>query len=439
MQIPLIAIIGRPNVGKSALFNRLIGRRVAIVDEMEGVTRDRSYAEGCYDSKRFVLVDTGGIDRRSTDEFKDKISEQAYAALNEADAIIFVVDGKVSITDADREIAKELHRTRKKVFVAVNKVDHSVHESQLHAFYKLGFDNLLAVSALVSQGIDGLLEAVLAPFPAQEEEEASSRTKLAILGRPNVGKSSLINALLGSERQIVSPLPGVTRDAIDIPFTMNGHDYLLIDTAGIRRKKATKLVVEKFAAIRTQEALERADIILQVLDAKDGFTTEDRHIAGEVEEAGKGLIVLMNKWDLIQGFRMEHCREGLQKSFPYFAHLPLLFISAKTGRHLDQIFPEVEKISERLSTKITTSVLNKCLKEAMDKNSPPAVSGKRLRIYYLTQTKSAPPTFLLFTNKRSLMTKGYKKYLTHYLRDHLNLGGVPIVLECRGKGNVEEE
>lgn len=431
----VIALVGRPNVGKSALFNRLLQKRRSIVHEREGVTRDRIYAEGNYQGCPFTLIDTGGLFGSADDPLRSSISKQAERALSEADAILFVVDNKVGPTKEDDAIAKKLHRLGKKTYLAINKVDHIDDESLTFPFLRLGFPDSMPISALFDYKIEMLLEKILKEADSSKNFPCHSAPlpKIAIVGRPNVGKSTLINTLLQEERMITSPLPGTTRDAVDIPVRINDKEYLLIDTAGIRRKKTDQEPLDYFARIRTEQAIERSDIVILMIDAKEGFTSQERQLAHQIEKANKACMIVMNKWDLIEGFRMEHCRTALHAAYPAFAHVPLLFISAKKQKNLSKLGQSIENLKSNLERKVSTSELNRFLEEAIQAYPPPANHGKRLKIYYATQIKEAPPRFLLFVNKDELMSDRYKKYLINKLRETFSFQGVPILLEIRAK------
>ncbi|MCP5469547.1 MAG: ribosome biogenesis GTPase Der [Chlamydiales bacterium] len=437
MKLRKLAIVGRPNVGKSALFNRICKRRISIVDEQEGVTRDRIYAKAEIFGYPFEVIDAGGIDPRSPDAFKQEIVRQAKVAIAEADSLVMVVDARCGVLDLDREVAAELLKTDKPVTLAVNKIDNADQEALLHDFYSLGITNIFAVSASHGTGIAELLECAWEKFSGETLEAEPSKTiKVCLAGRTNVGKSTLLNSLLDENRSLVSPVAGTTRDSLDVPFTVAGKEYLLIDTAGVRRKKSEKDVVEKFAAIRTQEAIERSHICLLMVDAQTGMSTQDKRIARDVEKAGKGCIILLNKWDLVKGFRMEACLKGIRMESPFLSHCPVLFISAKSGRNLDLIFPEVEKVYTALTQRLSTHQLNTFVEKALQLNHPPMINGKRLRVYYLTQVTQAPPRFVLFVNNADLMTPTYKKYLVNQFRVHYNFLGTPLQLNLKGKKKV---
>lgn len=433
-KLPKLAIVGRPNVGKSSLFNKICKKRMAIVDEAEGVTRDRIYAETDLFGLRFEVIDTGGIDPRSHALFNEEVKRQAEIAIEEADTIVMVVDGTVGPLSLDKEVAEILHRTKKPLCLAINKIDSSKQELLSHQFYGLGITKMIPVSAIQNSGITELLEAAFEGFSKTEgAEENSDQIKVAIIGRPNVGKSTLVNHLLDEERCAVSPIAGTTRDSIDVKYKHGDKEYTLIDTAGIRRKKAEHEVVDKFAAIRTQRAIDRADICVLLLDIHEGLTMQDKRILATVEEAGKGCILLFNKWDTVKGFRMEHCLQALHQEAPFTSICPTLFISAKTGRNLDKIFDEVERVFKETQKRISTGELNRFVVNAMQRVHPPMLNGKRLRIYYMTQVDSAPPRFILFVNYPELMVDSYKRYLLNQFRETYSFAGVPILLSLKGK------
>lgn len=436
---PKLAIVGRPNVGKSALFNRICKEKIAIVDEAEGVTRDRLYAEGEFFGLDFEVIDTGGIDPRSKIPFNEEVRRQAEIAIEEADTIIQVVDGQVGATTLDREVAKILLCTKKPVCLAVNKIDNLDQVSLMHHFHSLGISSVIPVSAAQGWHIAELLEAAFHSFapPLEEKEEKEESIKVAIVGRPNVGKSSLANYLLDEERCIVSPIAGTTRDSIDVSFSHEGHLYTLIDTAGIRRKGGEHEVVDKFAAIRTERAIERADLCLLLIDVQEGLTLQDKKIVNRIEEAGKGCILLFNKWDLVKGVRMEHCLSRIEEEASFLKHCPKLFISATTGRNVDKILAFVQEVYQESKKRITTHQLNKFIEGAIQRNHPPMIMGKRLRIYYMAQVSIAPPTFVLFVNHRHLLPQFYRKYLYNQFREAYSFTGVPIQLYLKGKEKRE--
>jgi len=430
-----MAIVGRPNVGKSALFNRICKKRIAIVDEAEGVTRDRLYAQAEAFGFSFEVIDTGGIDPKSKDQFQEEIRRQAEIAIQEADTLVMVVDSEVGITPLDEMLARLLLKTDKPLTLAINKIDELSQKQRLHAFYGLGISKMVAISATQGYQIAELLEVAWKDFTSKtpSEVEEVGGVRVSIVGRPNVGKSTLVNALLQEKRCVVSPQAGTTRDSVDIPFTYQNRPYTLIDTAGIRRKKAEHDVIEKFAAIRTERAIERSDVCILLLDAQEGLTVQEKRIANTIEEAGKGCILVLNKWDLVKGFRMEHLMQVLQAQSPFLAHCPILFISAKEGRNLEKIFAEIDSVYMALQTRIPTHQLNKFVERAMQLNHPPMVTGKRLRIYYLTQAEVEPPRFIFFVNKPDLMHESYRKYLINGFRKTFPFAGAPLKFHLRGK------
>lgn len=432
--LPKLAIVGRPNVGKSALFNRLCNQRLSIVDEAEGVTRDRLYARADFFGRPYTVIDTGGIDFSGEVSFNESVRRQAEIAIEEADAIVFVVDGKIGITELDEQVAQILHRKGKSVTLAINKIDNLEQLQQIHEFHGLGFSIMMGVSALHGLGVADMLEKALRDIDwntdAKDEEEI---LKVAIVGRPNVGKSTLVNHLLDEERCLVSPIAGTTRDSIDIDIEVEGKKYRLIDTAGIRRKSSEHEAVDKFAAIRTERAIERADLCLLLIDAKEGMTVMDKRIAREIESLGKGCILLFNKWDLVKGFRMEHCLKAVRDEMNFLSHCPALFISAKTGRNLEKIYDHIDEVASHANYRVPTGELNRFLEKAMQSYHPPMLKGKRLRVYYVAQVGVQPPQFVMFVNKPNLMVDSYKKYLINSFRKNFAFTGVPIQFSLKGK------
>jgi GTPase len=434
-----LALVGRPNVGKSALFNRICKKRIAIVDEAEGVTRDRLYAVGDCFGRPFEVIDTGGINPQSDLPFQEEIRRQAEIAIVEADVIAMVVDVTVGMTTLDEFVARLLLRTGKSIVLAVNKIDDLSRLDLIYPFYSLGISRVVGVSATQNFQIAELLEEAFSGLPLPEDESHdNSSVRVAIVGRPNVGKSTLVNYLLNEERCVVSPIPGTTRDSIDVELQSGEDHFTLIDTAGIRRKGAEHEVVEKFAAVRTQRALERADVCVLIVDAQKGMTTQEKRIAREIEAQGKGCILLFNKWDLVKGFRMEHCRKSFEIDIPFLNHCPILFVSAKTGRNLDQLFEAVKQVHEQQNRRITTGQLNKFVERAVQKYHPPMLEGgKRLKIFYLAQVDVQPPRFVLFVNNPKLMSEVYKKYLTNQFRQTYGFSGAPIQFFLKGRNAKE--
>lgn len=434
-----IAIVGRPNVGKSALFNRLCEKRLSIVDELEGVTRDCLFAHVEWFGKKCTLIDTGGIDATSTQVFNDEVRCQSEWAIGIADVAILVVDGTVGMNPLDYEVAKLILRRGIPAIVAVNKTDCSSQELQMHQFHPLAIPKMLAVSALQGYQIAELMEAVLELLPQEEEilEKAGNVINVAIAGRPNVGKSTLLNRLLEMPRSIVSPIAGTTRDAVDAPLEVDGQKYLFIDTAGIRRRKVLKERVDQYADLRTKEALERADVVLLILDSKEGLTEQEKRIASDIEELGKSCILIFNKWDLMEGVRMEHAFLTIREKVPFLAHCPALFISAEAGRNVNKVLPAVREVYSDRYRRISTGELNGFIEKCVQKLHPPMLTGKRLRIYYMAQVEVAPPKFVFFVNRPPLMCESYKRYLINKFRETYRFSGSPLLFELRGKRKTQ--
>ncbi len=428
-----IAIVGRPNVGKSALFNRLVGRRQAIVDDAEGITRDRGYATTEFFGTTLQFIDTGGIAKDKTLPFRESVKKQAEIAMKEADAIILVIDQRVGLTKNDEEVAHMLHLLEKPVFVAINKVDID-RPIDLSEFYSLGFDHLFPVSATHGHQTTELMQAIVDTFPTPPSTiEEIKTTRIAVIGKPNAGKSTLINALLGDERLVVSEIPGTTLDSVDVQVSWKNHLYTFVDTAGLRRKHKEHEVVDKFSRIRTEQAIERADICILVLDSTAGLTSQEKSFVSKIEEEGKSCILFFNKWDLVKGFRMEHGKAAIKIEHPFVEHCPMIFGSAKFQKNLDKLFPAIKTIEEARSHSLSTGELNRFLERAIQRVHPPMIEGKRLRIYYMTQIRSAPPTFTLFVNFRSLLFPAYERYLLSQLRKTFPFPGTPIKFEFRQK------
>jgi len=422
-----LALVGRPNVGKSALFNSICKKRIAIVDEAEGITRDRLYAPAELFGKHFEVIDTGGINPQSKVAFQEEIRRQTEIAIEEADTIVMVVDRKAGVTGLDEYVARLLLRTGKPVILAVNKIDDFAQTDEIYPFYALGISTVIPVSAVHHFQITELIEAALRDVQLDSEEEvASPAIRVAIVGRPNVGKSTIVNFLLDEERCVVSPIAGTTRDSIDIDIVAENTHFTLIDTAGIRRKKAEREAVDKFAAVRTERAIDRADVCVLVLDAVHGMAVQEKRIAHEIEAKGKGCVVLFNKWDLVKGFRMEHCKKSFETDIPFLTHCPVLFVSGKSGRNLESLFSTIQEVHMQQNRRITTGQLNKFLEKVVQKYHPPMIDGKRLRIYYMAQIDVQPPRFVLFVNYPELMVDSYKKYLLNQFRETYQFIGAPI-------------
>jgi GTP-binding protein len=443
----IVALVGRPNVGKSTLFNRIVGRRLAVVSEVPGTTRDRLYADGEWGGSTFTVVDTGGIEiteGRNTDplsedseQFLPLIRQQANIAMQDADIIVQVVDGQTGITAADREVATILRQTKKPVIVAVNKLESTKLWDTAFEFYELGLGEVYPVSALHGSGTGDLLDAIVASIPASvsEEEEEDDSLKIAIMGRPNSGKSTLLNQLIGEERAIVSPIAGTTRDAVDIKLSWQDEEITLIDTAGIRRRGKIAQGVEKYSVLRAIRALQRADISLLLIDAEEGVTSQDAHIAGMLAEANSGIIILVNKWDLIEKdtHTLHEFERQIQHDLNFLPYAPILFISAKTGQRVNRILPLALEINNIRYQRIATGTLNKFLRSATTQHPPPSKGGVRVKFFYLTQPGVAPPTFVFFVNKPKWVHFGYQRYLENQLRETFSLIGTPIRLVFRAR------
>ncbi|MCH9632676.1 MAG: GTPase Der [Chlamydiae bacterium] len=441
MTFPKIALIGRPNVGKSALFNRLLKKRIAIVDEMEGVTRDRIYGEGEFELQPYILIDTAGIETTDHSELNVDILNQSKLAIDEADFCVFVVDAQIGITRMDQEIAKILRQKKKPVCLAVNKIDIDQHAELTYEFYPLGFDRILGISAEHGRNIYELLETIFENMPeiTQEDLGAKEAETISIVGRTNVGKSTLMNYLSKQPRCVVSPIAGTTRDAIEVEIEYGDKSYSFIDTAGIRRKNKEKIVVEKFAHIRTFGAIEKSEICLFLIDAQEGLTAQEKKFLSEIYKNGKSCIVVVNKWDLAEGFRMEHAHQALIKDSPFLSIYPVVFISALTGRNVEKLFPLIEQVTESRNRSVETSTLNKFILEAIQKSPPPMISGKRLRVYYMTQIRSGPPSFLFFVNVSTLLTPTYKRYLMNRMREAFDFTATPVQFYLRSKNKASKD
>lgn len=437
---PLVAIVGRPNVGKSTLFNKLIGRRVAIVEDTPGVTRDRIYGDATWLNYAFTLIDTGGIEPASEDVIKVQMRRQAELAIETADVIVFMVDGREGMTSADEEVAEMLRRSKKPVVLVVNKVDAQKFEDARYEFYSLGLGEPVTVSAEQGLGLGDMLDEVVRDFPKDTEEGESDRVNIAVVGKPNVGKSSLVNALLGQERAIVSDIPGTTRDSIDTPFLHNGREYVLVDTAGIRRKRSIEEnSIERYSVIRSLAAIRRADVVLIVCDASQGLSEQDVRIAGYAHEEGKASVLVVNKWDLIEKdtHTMDTFKKDLSNDLAFMSYVPMLFISAKNGQRVNRVMESVNEVFEQTCRRISTGMLNDVVNEAVAMNEPPSDSGRRLKIYYATQPSVRPPTFVVFVNDTELMHFSYERYLENYFRKSFGLMGTPVRLLIRNRKKEE--
>ena len=437
------AIIGRPNVGKSTFFNYLAGSRISIVQDTPGVTRDRIYAETNWRGRDFTLIDTGGIEPESDDIILSQMREQANLAINMADVIIFLTDIRQGVTSADKEIALMLKKSGKPIVLVCNKADNfEKDKEEIYEFYNLGIGEPYPISAANALGIGDVLDKIYESFPEKaENEEEQDAIKVAVIGKPNVGKSSLINKILGENRLIVSNIAGTTRDAIDTPFENEKGEYILIDTAGVRRKSKVKESIEKFSIMRTLLAIERADVCLMMLDALEGVTEQDAKIAGEAHEAGKGVIIVVNKWDEYEKETgtLEKYKKDIYSKLSYLSYAPIIFISAKTGQRVHKLFDLINHVNEQNSMRISTSVLNQVINEAIAIVQPPTDKGKRLKIFYGTQVSTKPPTFVIFVNNKELFHFSYERYIVNQIRKEFGLEGTPVRIIVREKNQKEAE
>lgn len=438
---PVVAIIGRPNVGKSTLFNVLIGEKLAIVEDRPGVTRDRIYADAEWCGKTFQVIDTGGIEPESEDIILKQMRRQAELAMDMADVIVFITDVKAGITVQDEEVAGILRRTKKPVILVCNKCDNVGNPpADIYEFYNLGLGEPMPISAKAKLGIGELLDEICNHFPnGLEEKEEEDRINVAIIGKPNVGKSSLVNYILGEERTIVSDIAGTTRDAIDTLFENRYGKYTFIDTAGIRKKSKVYDKVEKYSVIKAQAAIDRADVCVIMIDALEGVTEQDEKIAGYAHEKGKAMIIAINKWDLINKGEttVDSYKKKMKEKFKFMSYAPVLFISTLTGQRVEKLFEVINKVYKASNFRVSTSVLNDVIIEALAVTPPNVEKGKRLKVYYVTQVKSKPPTFVAFVNDKELMHFSYMRYLENHIRKNFDLEGTPIVLLARGKNEKE--
>ena len=442
MSKPTVAIIGKPNVGKSTFFNYIVGSRISIVEDTPGVTRDRIYAEINWRGRSFTVVDTAGIEPESDDIIITQMREQAQIAVDIADVIIFLTDAKQGVTATDQEIALMLKKSKKPIVLVCNKVDNMQKKDDIYEFYNLGIGEPHPISAANALGIGDVLDAIYDNLPEKSaDEDDDGRIKVAVIGKPNVGKSSLINKIIGSNRTIVSSIAGTTRDAIDTEYENKYGKYVLIDTAGIRRKSKVTESIEKFSIMRTLLAIERADVCLMMIDALEGVTDQDAKIAGEAHEAGKGIIIVVNKWDEYEKETgtLEKYQKEIYSKLSYLSYAPIIFISAKTGQRVDKLFTMINNVAEQNAMRISTSVLNQVINEAIAIVQPPSDKGKRLKILYGTQVSTKPPTFVIFVNSKELFHFSYERYLVNQIRKEFGLEGTPIRIIAREKGEKEME
>lgn len=436
MANPVVAIVGRPNVGKSTVFNRIAGERISIVEDTPGVTRDRIYARSEWMGQAFNLIDTGGIDI-GDEPFVTQITEQAEIAIDEADAIVFVTSVKEGVTDADEKVARILYKTDKPVILAVNKVDNPEVRSEIYDFYSLGFGDPVPISGTHGIGTGDLLDLIVKNFPEDATEEIDDSIKFSFIGRPNVGKSSLVNAILGENRVIVSNIEGTTRDAIDTKFTTeDGSVYTMIDTAGIRKKGKVYENTEKYSVLRAMQAIDRSDVVCVVLNAEEGIREQDKHVAGYAHDAGRGIVIVVNKWDTLKkdSYTMKEFESHIRNEFQYLSYAPIVFVSAKTHQRLNELPKLIRRVDENHSKRVSSAVLNDVIMDAIAHNPTPTDNGKRLRIYYATQVAVKPPTFVIFVNDPELMHFSYERFLENQLRAAFDFEGTPLhLIERRRK------
>lgn len=437
MKKPIVALVGRPNVGKSTLFNRLVGTKIAIIEDTPGVTRDRLYGNVKFENYSFHLIDTGGIDI-SDEKFNTEIKVQAEIAINEADVIVFVVDAKEGITQNDLIVRDMLLKSGKKIIVAINKIDSKLAKDNMYDFYELGFDNYINISSEQNQGIYELLKEITCDFK-EITEENDDVIKFCVIGRPNVGKSSLVNAILNEERTIVSDVAGTTRDAIDTPFVYHNQKFIVIDTAGMRKKGKVYESIEKYSLLRSLKAIDRSDVCLLVIDAETGIIEHDKHIAGYAIAAGKPIVIVVNKWDTVEekDEKMKQFIKDIRNNFQFMPYAVIIFLSAKTRKRIHTLMPEIIKVYENSTKVIATNLINDCIKDAYNLNLPPSYKGKRLKIYFCNQVSNKPPTFNIQVNSKGLIHFSYERYLENKIREAFDFEGTPIILQFKNKGEQE--
>ena len=436
MKLPTVALVGRPNVGKSTLFNKIVGKQVSIIEDLPGVTRDRIYQEATYNKKRFYLIDTGGIDASKMD-FNSEIKMQAEIAINEADIVVFIVDGKEGLTRNDFIVRDILRKSNKKVIVAINKTDVKDAMNNIYDFYELGFDTYIPISSIHNTGFVELMESITMEFNEHEEIE-DTRTKFCIIGRPNVGKSSLMNALLNEERVVVSNVAGTTRDSIDSVLKYHNEEFVMIDTAGMRKKGKVFESVEKYSLFRSLKSIDRSDLCLVVINAEEGIKEHDKHIAGYAIERGKGLIFVVNKWDKVENTTIQEFEKLMRAEFQFATYAPIVFLSALTKKRIHTLMPEIIKVKENVKKEIKTSIINEVIQDAYQLNLPPSYKGKRLKIYFASQTGINPPKFTFRVNNKGLVHFSYERYLENKIRENFDFTGTPITLQFKNRNGDDE-
>lgn len=435
MKLPTVALVGRPNVGKSTLFNKIVGRQVSIIEDLPGVTRDRIYQEATYNRKKFYLIDTGGIDATKMD-FNNEIKLQAEIAINEADVVVFIVDGKEGLTTNDLIVRDILRKTDKKIIVAINKIDVKNAQDNIYDFYELGFDTYIPISSIHNTGFVELMDTITMNFTEHEETE-DNRVKFSIIGRPNVGKSSLMNALLNEERVVVSNVAGTTRDSIDSVLKYHNEEFVMIDTAGMRKKGKVFESIEKYSLFRSMKAIDRSDICLVVINAEEGIKEHDKHIAGYAIERGKGLIFVVNKWDTVTDTTIQEFEKLMRAEFQFATYAPIVFLSALNKKRIHTLMPEILKVKENVKKEIKTSLINDVIQDAYQLNLPPSYKGKRLKIYFTSQTGINPPKFTFRVNNKGLVHFSYERYLENKIRENFDFTGTPIIIQFKNRNGDE--
>lgn len=433
MKTPTVALVGRPNVGKSTVFNKLVGKKISIIEDTPGVTRDRIYGDVIYKNYKFHLIDTGGIDLSEAD-FNKEIIVQASLAIDEADVIVFILDGKEDLNANDFKIRDMLKKSNKKIILAVNKIDNEKRKNDIYNYYELGFDNIIPISGEHNLGIGDLLDEITKDFsPKEDISLLDDKIKFCVIGRPNVGKSSLVNAIVNEEKSIVSNIAGTTRDAIDTPFTYEKEDYVIIDTAGIRKSGKIYENIEKYSVIRAMKAIERSNVCVVVINAEEGIIEHDKHIVSYALEAGKPLVLVVNKWDTVKDKSIAEYTKLMRTEFQFLSYVPIVFLSAKTKKRIHTLMPEIKKVYDNSKKEIKTSVLNDVIRDAVMLNQPPSYKGKRLKIYFVSQQGITPPKFIFNVNSKNLVHFSYERYLENKIRESFDFEGTPIQIEFKNR------
>ena len=435
MKVPTVALVGRPNVGKSTIFNKLIGKKVSIIEDTPGVTRDRIYGDVTYNNYKFHLIDTGGIDVGNED-FNKEIIVQANIAIDESDIIVFILDGKEELNKNDFIIRDMLKKSNKKIILAVNKIDNEKRKADIYNYYELGFDKIIPISGEHNLGIGNLLDEIVKDMkPYEISKEEDNKIKFCVIGRPNVGKSSLVNAIVMEEKVIVSNIAGTTRDAIDTPFTYDKEEYVIIDTAGIRKSGKIYENIEKYSVIRAMKAIERSNVCVVVINAEEGIIEHDKHIASYALEAGKPLVLVVNKWDTVKDKTIAEYTKLMRSEFQFLSYVPIVYLSAKTKKRIHTLMPEIKKVYENSKKEVKTSILNDVIRDAVILNQPPSYKGKRLKIYFVSQKGTCPPRFVFNVNSKKLVHFSYERYLENKIRESFDFEGTPIEIEFKNRSD----